>query len=41
MLGGGTRVLLGHVRGAAELRVFTVVVFCAAYNGGGAVVSHG
>ena len=29
------------VHGATELQVFTVVAFCAAWNGGGVVVSYG
>ena len=31
----------GGLHGAMELRVFTVVAFCAAWSGGGVVVSYG
>ena len=37
---GDTGVCLWAVHGATELRVFTVVAFCAAWNGGGVVVSY-
>ena len=35
MFGGDAGVCLWAVHGATELRVFTVVAFCAAWNGGG------
>ena len=35
LLGGDVGVCLYAVRGAAELRVFTVAALCGALNGGG------
>ena len=43
---GGSRVMLAYAsgqstHGAAELRVSTVVAFCATWNGGGVVMGYG